>query len=190
MADDLKLGVEAPDDDKPVPLEQGMPPEIASPLLPFKGAKPPAPKWFEEALANAPERRLVPVKGANIELLTWGEIGKPGLIFVHGNSAHADWWSFICPFFAKEYRVASISFSGMGGSDWREAYEFETFATEIFECGKAAGLYEDGAKPIYVGHSFGGSQVYYSAARYPARMRAALLIDTGFGGPPSPEQME
>ena len=42
----------------------------------------------------------MPVDGANIELLTWGEVGKPGLIFVHGNSAHADWWSFIAPFLA------------------------------------------------------------------------------------------
>ncbi len=40
--------------------------------------------------------------GANIELLTWGEVGKPGLILVHGNSAHADWWSFIAPFLADD----------------------------------------------------------------------------------------
>ena len=40
---------------------------------------------------------------ADIELLTWGEIGKPGLIFVHGNSAHSDWWSFIAPFLADEF---------------------------------------------------------------------------------------
>jgi pimeloyl-ACP methyl ester carboxylesterase len=187
MADDK---VEILDDDKPVPLEPSLPPEIASPLAPFAGAKPPAPKWFEEAIAQAPERRLVPVLGANIELLTWGQVGKPGLIFVHGNSAHADWWSFICPWFANDWRVASISFSGMGGSDWREAYAFETFASEIYECARAAGLYENGQKPIYVGHSFGGSQVYYSAARYPERMRGALLVDTGFGGPPTEAQME
>ena len=36
-----------------------------------------------------------------LEVLTWGEVGKPGLLFVHGNSAHADWWSFIAPFFAE-----------------------------------------------------------------------------------------
>ncbi len=130
------------------------------------------------------------MEGAKIELLTWGQVGKPGLIFVHGNSAHADWWSFICPFFADDYRVAALSISGMGASDWRETYSFETFATEIHECAKAAGLYEADVKPIYIGHSFGGSQVFYSASKYPERMRSALLLDTGFGGPPTPEQME
>ena len=101
MADDRQTP-EAQDDDKPVPLEATMPPEIASPLAPFVGKSPPYPEWFQKAIERAPHRALVPVDGANIELLTWGERGKPGLIFVHGNSAHADWWSFICPFFADQ----------------------------------------------------------------------------------------
>jgi len=126
MADDERL-----DDDEPVRLQPGMPPEMASPLASFGGASPPCPTWFSAALARAPERALVPVLGADIELLTWGAVGKPGLIFVHGNSAHADWWSFIAPFLAGDYRVAALSLSGMGGSDWRETYSFETFAAEI-----------------------------------------------------------
>jgi len=184
MADDRSANLEPQvgeklDDDEPVPLQPDLPPEIASPLAPF-----------EAAIANEPERRLIPVDGADIELLTWGEVGKPGLIFVHGNSAHADWWSFIAPFLADEYRVAALSLSGMGGSDWRPTYTFETFAAEIWACAKAAGLYEAPVKPVYIGHSFGGSQVFYSATKYPERMRGALLLDTGFGGPPTPEQEE
>ncbi|HZZ89994.1 MAG TPA: alpha/beta hydrolase [Caulobacteraceae bacterium] len=178
------------DDDEPVRLQGDLPPDIASPLAPFAGAKPPAPDWFEKALAQAPERTFVTVLGAKIELLTWGELGKPGLIFVHGNSAHADWWSFIAPFLSADYRVAALSLSGMGDSDWRETYEFETFASEIWECAKAAGLYDAPLKPIYIGHSFGGSQVFYSATKHPERMRGALLLDTGFGGPPTKEQEE
>ena len=195
MADDQSLN-QAPqlpekrDDDEPIPLQEGLPPEIASPLAPFAGARPPAPPWFDEVLAHEPERRMIPVLRAAIELLTWGEVGKPGLIFVHGNSAHADWWSFIAPFLADDSRVAALSLSGMGDSDWRETYTFETFAEEIHACAEAAGLYEAAVKPIYVGHSFGGSQVFYSAAKYPERMRAAVLVDTGFGGPPTAEQEE
>jgi len=185
MADDVRL-----DDDEPVRLEPSLPLEIASPLAPFAGAQPASPAWFKAALARAPQRSFTSVEGANIELLTWGEIGKPGLIFVHGNSAHADWWSFIAPFFADDFRVAALSLSGMGASDWRETYTFETFATEIHDCAKAAGLYESAAAPVFIGHSFGGSQVFYSACRHPARMRAAILVDTGFGGPPTREQLE
>jgi pimeloyl-ACP methyl ester carboxylesterase len=195
MADDQSANPEPQvdeklDDDEPVRLQPDLPPEIASPLAQFAGAKPPAPAWFEAAIAKAPERRLIPVEGADIELLTWGEVGKPGLIFVHGNSAHADWWSFIAPFLADDYRVAALSLSGMGGSDWRATYTFEIFAAEIHECAKAAGLYEAPVKPIYIGHSFGGSQVFYSATNYPERMRAGLMLDTGFGGPPTREQEE
>ncbi|MEO8813245.1 MAG: alpha/beta fold hydrolase, partial [Caulobacteraceae bacterium] len=191
MADDHSPPAdERLDDDEPVRLEPTLAPEVASPLAPFRGAEPPRPAWFDAALARAPERVLVPVEGASIELLTWGERGKPGLIFVHGNSAHADWWSFIAPFFAEDFRVASMSFSGMGGSDWRESYAFETFATEIFQCARAAGLYEAAVKPVYIGHSFGGSQVFYSAARYPERMSACVLVDTGFGGPPTHAQID
>ncbi len=177
-------------DDRPEPLTPGLPPEIASPLAPFHGASPAAPAWFTEAIAVEPERRFVPVNGADIELLTWGEVGRPGLIFVHGNSAHADWWSFIAPFFARTHRVAALSISGMGASSWREQYSFEIFADEIHAAGQAAGLYADGALPVYIGHSFGGSQVFYSAVHHPARMRGCILVDTGFGGPPSPEEIE
>ena len=193
MADDKGANIGADeklDDDEPVRLEPGLPPEIASPLAPFKGAQPPSPAWFQAAIAREPERTFVPVEGANIELLTWGEVGKPGLIFAHGNSAHADWWSFIAPFFADDYRVAALSFTGMGASDWRETYSFEGFATEIWECAKAAGLYAAPVKPIYIGHSFGGSQVFYSATKHPERMSACIMVDTGFGGPPTPEQVK
>jgi pimeloyl-ACP methyl ester carboxylesterase len=159
-------------------------PDIEPPLVAFQGEPPPAPEWFTTALAQEPERSMVPVNGANIELLTWGQRGRPGLILVHGNSAHADWWSFIAPYLALDFRVAAISLSGMGASDWREAYSFEIFAQEIRGGAEAAGLYDDDQKPVFIGHSFGGGQVFYAATRHPEWMRAAVLVDTGFGGPP------
>jgi pimeloyl-ACP methyl ester carboxylesterase len=161
-----------------------LPPEIAAPLAPFKGEAPPAPAWFEKAIAVEPERFTVEVKGADIECLAWGTRGKPGLVFVHGASAHADWWSFIAPFFAQEYRVAALSLSGMGGSGWRPTYDFTTFADEVDACARAAGLYDCGEPPVYIGHSFGGAVVYFAALANPGRMRATIMVDSGFGGPP------
>lgn len=178
------------DDDRPVHSEPGaLPPEVQAPLLPFRGREPDAPQWFLDAIAQEPERSFVTSKGSKIELLTWGEVGKPGLLLVHGNSAHADWWSFIAPYLAQDYRVASMSLAGMGASDWRESYAFQDFAEDAEACAQAAGLYEGGTKPVYVGHSFGGSQVFFAAVRHPERLSAAVLVDVGFGGPPpdSPE---
>jgi len=164
------------------------PPEHVAPLAGLKGAEPPAPAWFREAIAVEPERSFVENLGAKIELLTWGEVGKPGLLFVHGASAHADWWSFIAPFFAKDYRIAALSLAGMGLSDWRDSYRFPDFCSDFEAVAQAAGLYADGGKPIYIGHSFGGAQVFFAGMRAPEQLKAGILIDTGFGAPP--EQVE
>ena len=177
------------DDDRPVHVEPGeLPPEVQAPLAPFAGEEPPAPQWFKDAIAHEPQRSFVTSKGTRIEALTWGEAGKPGLLLVHGNSAHADWWSFIAPFLAKDHRVTSMSLAGMGASDWRETYAFQDFAEDAENVARATGLYEGGRKPIYVGHSFGGAQVFYAAARHPDRMHAAVLMDVGFGPPPNSEE--
>ena len=94
---------------------------IPAPLVPFAGARPPAPAWFEEALKVEPERASHQGAGVTIETLAWGERGMPGLLLLHGGSAHADWWSHLAPFFARTHRVVASSWSGMGGSGWRPA---------------------------------------------------------------------
>jgi len=161
-------------DDRPVPV---------SLLAPFLGEKPPAPAWFDAALAVAPERSRIPVDGAEIELLTWGEVGKPGLLFLHGNGAHADWWSFIAPFFAKDWRCAAISWAGMGGSDWRPAYSAQSFAAEIFAAVEVAELEAGGVKPILVGHSFGGFPTLYCGAEHADRLRGIVMVDSSIQPP-------
>ena len=171
-------------DDRPFPSTGELPPEVQAPLAEYKGEPPPSPQWFKDAIAQEPERVFVESLGSKLEVLTWGEVGKPGLLLVHGNSAHADWWSFIAPFLADDYRVASMSLAGMGASDWREHYSFTDFAEDAEAVARATGLYDGGRKPTYIGHSFGGGQVFFAAVRHPERMHAAVMVDTGFGPPP------
>jgi pimeloyl-ACP methyl ester carboxylesterase len=135
-------------------------------LASLSGARPSAPDWFGRALADAPERGFTEAAGAGIETLTWGERGKPGLLFLHGNGAHADWWSFIAPFFSSDYRCAALSWSGMGGSDRRERYSFDIFVQEAMTVAEATGLFESKIKPVFVGHSFGGFPAIGAAARH------------------------
>lgn len=175
-------------DDRPFHSDD-LPPEIRAPLAAFKGQEPPAPEWFKWAVAQAPVRSFITSHGTQIEALTWGERGKPGLLLVHGNSAHADWWSPLAPYLAKDYRVTALSLAGMGDSGWRDAYRSRDFADDAEAVARATGLYDGGRKPIYIGHSFGGGQVFFTAARHPEQMHAAILVDTGFGGPP-PEVLE
>jgi pimeloyl-ACP methyl ester carboxylesterase len=150
----------------------------------FDGEKPPAAAWFSEALANAPERSVFTVDGAEIELLTWGEVGKPGLLFLHGNAAHADWWSFIAPLFAEDFRCAAISWSGMGRSSWRERYAIPVFAKEALRAIEVAQLGASGAPPVIVAHSFGGFPTLYLASFHPEAISGAILVDSA---PPKPD---
>ena len=152
-------------------------PAIISPLGPFKGERPPAPDWFHSAIARAPERIFIPVDGVPIETLIWGDPNKPGLIFLHGNGAHADWYSFIAPFFADDYRLIAISWSGMGGSGWRERYSLDSFGDEVLAVARAVGLLDGAEKPIIVAHSFGGAIGLRLAASRGDQLKGAVILD-------------
>jgi pimeloyl-ACP methyl ester carboxylesterase len=99
-----------------------------------------APRWFLDAVADAPQDRRVEVQGCPVHYLAWGEPGRPGLVFVHGGAAHAHWWSFIAPLFTPEYRVAAIDLSGHGDSGRRPAYPREVWAEEVLAVAEDAGF--------------------------------------------------
>lgn len=164
-------------------------PGVAHTLLgQFGGERPKAAEWFDAALALAPERSTFALEGAAIELLTWGKVGNPGLLFLHGNAAHADWWSFVAPLFADEFRCAAISWSGMGRSEWREHYAIPQFAHEALTAIEVAGLDQSGEPPVIIAHSFGGFPTLYICAEHPEAIAGAILVDSApprpGGGPP------
>jgi pimeloyl-ACP methyl ester carboxylesterase len=171
------------------PSRDSLPPELRAPLARFAGERPPAPAWFDAALAVEPDRMVVATPRGKLEVLTWGEVGKPGLLLVHGNFASVDWWNFVAPFFAADHRVAALSLAGMGASDWRETYDFASFADDAQAVAEAAGLYANGAAPAYVGQSFGGGLVLWVAAHRPEQLSCAILVDANFRSPP-PQALE
>jgi pimeloyl-ACP methyl ester carboxylesterase len=147
-------------------------------LVPYHGARPPAPDWFESALQCAPQRTFFTSAGANIEFLSWGRTDAPTLFFLHGNGAHAEWWSHIAPFFAAQWRCVTLSYSGMGRSDWRaEGYTVDTFAQEVLDAVVFAGLDKSLSRPILVAHSFGGA-VGIAAASRSDYFGGLVMIDT------------
>jgi pimeloyl-ACP methyl ester carboxylesterase len=136
-----------------------------------------APGWFETALADAPERSFVAVEGTDIEVLSWGERGSPGLLLLHGFTAHADWWSFIAPQLKQGRRVVAYSLSGMGRSGWRDEYSVEQHAREALAVAEAEGLFDAQAPPILVGHSFGSFVARVVAHAHGARLGGIVLVD-------------
>lgn len=154
------------------------PPGHPPPLAPFGGLPPPAPDWFTRAVADAPERLEVKVAGAPIEALAWGRVGDPGLLLLHGNGAHADWYSFIAPLLKAGRRVVAPSFSGMGGSGWRTQYSVAQWADEALAVAEATGLFGALVAPVVAAHSFGGFVLMNLAARHGARLQRAVIVDT------------
>jgi pimeloyl-ACP methyl ester carboxylesterase len=156
------------------------------PLAALNGAVPPGPAWFDRTVAVEPESAFVEVEGARIHYLRWGQRARPGLLLVHGNAAHAYWWSFIAPFLALEYNVAAMDLSGMGDSDWRKDYSMEMFVAEQLAVCEAAGMFAVGEPPIIVAHSFGGFVTMLTGALHGDRLAGTVIVDSPVNPPDRP----
>lgn len=147
------------------------------PLAGFHGERPPAPEWFDQALAMPVEENRIVVEGAALETLAWGDPASQGLLLAHGSMAHARWWQPVAQLLARHYRVVSFSFSGMGGSDWRPAYSISQMAREMLGVAGSAGLFDDGRRPAVVAHSFGAKPAGMVAAQAGERLLGSIMVD-------------
>ena len=144
----------------------------------------PAPPWFHWAIDYPREERYVTVEGCPIHYLLWPAqrlIPHPrGLLFVHGGGAHANWWSFIAPYFARYLRVAAVDLSGMGDSGRRQSYSAEMRAAEMRAVIADAGL---GERAFVVGHSFGGFMTMKFGAQFGDEIGGAVIVDSPIRSP-------
>lgn len=132
------------------------------------------PFWFERALGTPSEAGDVTVDGVPIHFETWGEVGRPGVVLVHGSNAHLEWWRFVAPFLADGFRVAALDTSGNGDSGWREHYSGEVLGREVWSVCQAAEL---GERPFVVGHSFGGFVALETAHYHGTSLGGLVLLD-------------
>ena len=154
-----------------------------------------APGWFKRAVATPYEDRNVEVDGVNIHYLYWHEnkpakaeaaaeqttgAEKPGLVFVHGNGAHAHWWTFLAPFFLNDYRVAAIDLAGAGDSGSSETYSPEAFARQVMAVADHADF---GTDTIVIGHSFGGFITLKTGLLYRDKLAGIVLVDSAVRPP-------
>jgi pimeloyl-ACP methyl ester carboxylesterase len=146
----------------------------------------PPPAWLAAALAAPAQEGWVTVAGARVSYRAWGEPGTRGAVLVHGTAAHARWWDHIAPFLqADGLRVAALSMSGHGDSDWRERYSPDQWAAEVMAVAADAGI---AGPPFIIGHSLGGSVAVATARCYRDAVAGIVVIDSPmFEGPPPPE---
>jgi len=148
------------------------------------------PAWFTRALAAPCSSRTVQVDGTAIHYLLWGAPtrkapAKPGIVFVHGNGAHAHWFAHIAPYLTDRFQVASMDLGGMGDSGWRpDRYTRDSYAKEIISVVHDAGM----APGYVVGHSFGGFVSLIAASTYGEDLGGVVLVDFGVRPPGEHEE--
>lgn len=152
--------------------------DLRAPLARFGGEKPPAPAWFEQIIRAPYERRSVARAGSQVEYLAWGKAGNPGLMLLHGNSAHADWWRFTAPYLARKYRVVAPSLPGMGGSSHRPSYRMSETMADLLAVADVAGIR---GRFHVVGHSYGGMIAMGMAGGFHERVATSIAVDAPFG---------
>jgi pimeloyl-ACP methyl ester carboxylesterase len=155
---------------KPAPL----PPPLAA----LNGEALSAPSWFTKAQDDHVETGSAAFDGDQIVWKAWGERGRPGLVLIHGGTAHKGWWDAIGPFLAREgWRVVAPDLPGMGESSWREEYTLEHHGRAMLAAAADGGACEAG-KPVFAGHSFGGFVTLKSATTFGGELKAAIILDS------------
>jgi len=132
------------------------------------------PAWFENAVAVRPREGETRYRDASIRTLSWGDAGKPGLVLVHGGSAHAHWWDPLAPLLTDRFHVVAHDMSGHGDSDHRETYSPEIWAGEVCAVIEAVGL----DRPCVVGHSMGGLVAAATHAYHRELIRGCVVVDS------------
>ena len=156
-------------------------PSVPDDLLVVRAA---TPDWFRWAVSSPKQSRSVVIEGCPIHYLVWPArqegVGQRGLLFVHGGGAHANWWSYIGPYFTRHFRVAALDLSGMGDSGRRQSYSAALRVDEMRGVIADAGL---GSHPFVIGHSFGGFMSMKFAAQFGDQLGGAVIVDSPIRSP-------
>jgi pimeloyl-ACP methyl ester carboxylesterase len=144
----------------------------------LSSAKPKAPvtdDWVQRMI-DAPGRSGFLKSGESLtHYLEWGDPeNQRVLLLLHGFRGHAHWWDFVAPWFATDYRVIAVDFTGMGDSSHRPEYTRADFVGQV-----RAALEMIGRKSVtLVGHSFGGRIAVFAAHEFGELLERAVVIDT------------
>jgi pimeloyl-ACP methyl ester carboxylesterase len=140
-------------------------------------------QFLDRAIARPGLSRHVQAAGRRLHYLEWpGPAGAPPLLLLHGFLGHAHWWDFVAPSLAENHRVIAPDFSGMGDSEYRDAYTHAIFDQEVTGLVETLGL----AGCAAIGHSFGGRILLYACLRQPQLISRAIVVDSRLGSPADP----
>ena len=123
----------------------------------------------------------IDLNGLSFHYRDWGGSGRDVLL-LHGLSSNARYWDLTAEHLAGELRLLALDQRGHGDSAKSvDGYDFTTFANDIATLVQTLGL----AKPIIVGHSWGGNVGIQVAHDYPGLLSGLVCIDGGTLDPSS-----
>lgn len=100
---------------------------------------------------------------------------KETLVFLNGLSQSTIAWSFITPYFEKNYKIVLLDFIFQGQSDKTgEVRDFDQHASDLLNLLDLLGL----NKPILVGLSYGSLVAQHYAVNFPERLNKLILISS------------
>lgn len=137
------------------------------------------PEWFTANVSAPCRSSVVEVDACAVHYLSWGDPARPGLVFVHGGAASAEWFRFLAPFFTDTHHVAALDLSGMGESGRRERYGASVFVGDVEAVLTDAGMMAGPVPPTIVGHSMGGMVTGGLAQRIGAQLLGIIVCDVG-----------
>lgn len=131
---------------------------------------------LKKGKSQPPKEVMVELAGTQLRILEWGDLSRPGLLFLHGGAAHAGWWRFIAPFFLPDYHCVAIDFSGHGDSARRNSYTPSMWANEVLALTCEQSIFT--TPPIIIGHSMGGLIGIRAAAVLAEKIPGLVIIDS------------
>ena len=125
----------------------------------------------------------VTARGLRFNVVRMGA-GARQLVLIHGLvlDSHASFYLSVAPALGKQARVLLYDLRGHGRSEQpATGYSMDDMVADLVGILDACELATEPV--VLVGNSFGGQIALRAAARYPARVRALVLIDPQLGIP-------
>lgn len=127
------------------------------------------------AFATDSEQRFAPLDDFLVHYQSWGRVGAPAVILVHGFTLDGNFWNHQVPALAKTRRVIALDLPGHGqsGKPRDIAYTQTLFARAVEAVAKDAGL----DRAALIGHSMGLPVIHTVLRRGQLKVERAVFID-------------
>ena len=130
-------------------------------------------------MKNRPDEKWAEARDLRMRYLDWGGDGAP-VLALHGLASSAHWYDIIAPLLREDFRIIAPDQRGHGQTTQaKDGYGWHSVASDAVSLLDALGI----DKAIVFGHSWGGNVAVSTAAHFPERVSAIVMIDGGFFSP-------